>query len=569
MLSALFVSDLALIKRLSVDFHRGFSVLTGETGAGKSLILDSLNLFLARSAPKDLVRHGEEKLEVNLFFDSLSPEALALLEDVIPPEEAADGVTLSRVVYAEGRSVTKLNGRTLPFSRISQIAKGLLAIHGQHDSGGLLEEKNHRLYLDSALGDLGQAALEEYARLWREYSEEKKRLSELEDDVGDEKEKLALYDFQMKEIAKVKPQAGEDEALEERLKFLQNQEKYFSALSTAHRALSGGEKGKGAVFLLSAAARKLEALGESAYGENAGRLYELAREAEEICRTLGEDLSQMGAEDPGDEVDRIHRRMDALYRLKLKYGATVDEVISYYETLKEKKDLTLSRKDDIKKSKAVLAELEKKLSRAAEVLSRARREVAEKLEREIHFVLAFLDMPKMVFSVSLTPLEALSAHGAESVRFLIAANTGEGKKPLSQVASGGELSRIMLALQLRLGNAKDADTLVFDEIDTGISGSTAQKIGLCLKKLAETKQIFCVTHSAQVATLADRHYRVEKSEDDGRTQTSLSLLEDEDSILEVARILGGKDVSPEAVRAARELRREGERELEQLKDILI
>ncbi|MBE6713094.1 MAG: DNA repair protein RecN [Ruminococcaceae bacterium] len=568
MLTSLFVSDLALIRRLSVDFHRGFSVLTGETGAGKSLVLDSLGLFLSPKAGKELVRHGEEKLEVSLFFTELTEEQIADLAEFVSSEEAREGVTLTRIVYASGKNLSKLCGRTLPFSRLSALAAQLLAIHGQNSAVGLLDEKNHRRYLDDALSPEGQKALAEYKAAYTRHLDAKKALDKLRADVAEGKEKLALYEYQMQEIARVKPKKGEEDKLEEKLCHLQNFEKEYGAVATAHRALSGGEKGKGAVFLLSAAARKLEELGEGAHADTAARLYELAESAKELESDLSAALSDYGEEDPGDLMDRIRKRLDTLYRLKQKFGMTVDELLDYYEQIKEKKDLTLRGKDDIKKGELALKKLSEDLVLAAENLTRARRETAERLESEIHGTLAFLDMPKMRFSVLLTPEQTPGADGAEKVAFGIAANVGEGTKPLAQVASGGEMSRIMLALSLKLLKEKDAPTMVFDEIDTGISGATAQKIGICLRALARERQIFCVTHSAQVATLADHHLLVAKSESEGRTETTLTLLDAEGSQRETARLLGGRELSDEARLAADKLRSEGLAEYEKLKDRL-
>ena len=568
MLTSLFVSDLALIRRLSVDFHRGFSVLTGETGAGKSLILDSLGLFLSSGGGKDLVRHGEEKLEVSLYFTDLTSQQREELSEYVSPEEAEEGVTLTRIVYAGGKSLSKLCGRTLPFSRLSAIAASLLAIHGQNSAVGLLDENKHRAYLDDALSPDGQKALEAYREAYAEHLAAKKALDKLRADVAEGKEKLALYEYQMQEIARVKPKRGEEEKLEEKLAHLQKFEKEYGAVATAHRALSGGEKGKGAVFLLSAAARKLEELGEGDFSETAAKLYELAEGAKELEAQLSSSLADYGEEDPGDLMDRIRKRIDALYRLKQKFNLSVDEILDYYEKIKEKKDLTLRGKDDIKKGELALARLTEKLEKAASALTLARKATAKKLEEEIHGTLAFLDMPKMRFSVLLTPEDGFSPDGREKVAFGIAANTGEGTKPLAQVASGGEMSRIMLALSLKLLKEKDAPTMIFDEIDTGISGATAQKIGICLRSLARDRQIFCVTHSAQVSTLADTHFLVEKREENGRTETGLTLLDDEGSLKENARLLGGRAFSEEAMSAAESLRQEGLAEFEKLKDTL-
>lgn len=557
MLSQIYVSDLALIRRLSMDMEGGFSVLTGETGAGKSLVLDSLGLFLSSKGAKELVRRGEEKLSVSLYFTDLSEETRALLSEELPEEESEDGVSLSRTVYANGKSVCKIGTRSVPFSLLSALAEKLIAIHGQHDSGGLLDEKKHLSYLDSALPPEGQKALSDYARLYADWREAKDALLSLKEEAESDGERVPLYDFQMKEIAAVAPKEGEEEALEERLRYLQSFEKRHGALYTAHRALSGGEKGKGALFLLEAAARKLEAAGDEDDRKRAEALYEILNRARDVQDEVSDALSALGGEDPEEELDRVQKRLSALFRLKQKYKKSIDEILLYYAEIREKKSLSLSRKDDIIKQTAAVKEKEAALTDAAKSLSAYRHRVAEELEKAIHGTLTFLDMPKMRFSVEFLSREEPGPDGAEKVRFVIAANTGEGAKPLAQVASGGELSRIMLALQLKLGKARDADTLVFDEIDTGISGATAQKIGICLKTLSERKQVLCVTHSAQVATLSDQHYLVEKREEDGRTETLLTLLSPEESLKENARLLGGKTVSGDAEKAALTLREEG------------
>lgn len=564
MLASLFVSDLALLRRLNLDFSEGFSVLTGETGAGKSLILDAFGLFLSSKGARDLVRHGEEKLEVTAYFDSLSPETKTALSQHLSPEELEEGVSLSRVIYAQGKSLSKLNGRPLSFAQISEIAKVLFSLNGQHDSGGLLEEKNHRAYLDAALPPRDHRLLEEYHALYGEYAEEMKKLSTLISQGGDEKEKIALYDFQLQEIARVKPRAGEEEELEEKLRRLQSSEKRRAILYTAQRALSGGEKGRGAIYLLDGAARKLEQSKEEHLIKLSGELYELARRAAEMEKEVAGEMLEED-EDPSQAIDEIQKRLSALYRLKQKYGSSVEEVIARYRELKEKKDLTLSRKDDIRKGQERVKILAAALKEKASLLTQARTSLARSLEREIHGTLSFLDMPKMRFSVELTPLPSPGPEGGEKVVFAIAANTGEGTLPLSQAASGGELNRILLALRLHLGQAKDADTLIFDEIDSGISGATAQKIGICLKTLAEKKQVFCVTHSAQVSTLADHHFLVEKREENGRTQTLLTPLSPEEALSEAARLLGGKNITTEARGAAKELAAEGQREWKRLR----
>lgn len=570
MLASLFVSDLALIRRLSVDFHRGFSALTGETGAGKSLVLDALMLFCSAKGGKELIRQGAPFARVELFFDPPEKKQLDALSPYLSPEEAAEGITLSRQIYPTGRSVNKICDRSVPFSTLAALAKTLFCVHGQHEAGGLLDEKTHAAALDAAVEAEGSDAPSRFRLAWEDYRKEEAHLNELKS-YGDDRSLLELYDFQLREIARLKPRAGEDEELETELERCRRAAASHGALYTAQRALSGGEKGKGAVFLLHAAARKLAALGEeSSYASLSEELEQLSDRASEIERSLSFALSEIGEADPNERIDALSARIDALYRIKQKYAvASTDELIALYRQIKEKKDLTLSRKDDIKQSEERLDKKRAALLQASAALTAQRQARAARLEEEIHRLLAFLDMPKMRFYVTLEPLSFPDARGAESVRFDIAANTGEGKKRLSQVASGGELSRIMLALQLKLGHAKDAETLFFDEIDTGISGATAQKIGICLKTLAKEKQVFCVTHSAQVASLSENHWLVKKREENGRTETTLSLLDEKESLEEIARLLGGKELSRPSLEAAAALRAEGEREAKQVQQSIL
>ena len=562
MLRSQFVSGLALIRRLSVDLDGGFTVLTGETGAGKSLVLDSLNLFLKPGGARDLVRRGEKELVVELFFDELSPAAQSALGAYLSPEELADGVTLSRSVSAEGRSLWKLCGRAVPQGTARAAAEALFAIHGQNDTGMLLDEKNHLDYLDSALPPEGVKLLEAYGALWERYRALDGELQSWKTDA-DPRVMLELYEFQIKEIARVKPRPGEEEELEEKLRSLTDADKRQSALRVADRALSGGEKGHGAAFLLAAAADKLESLDDPL----AARARDLAAE----CSALAEDVSRRYAdaseEDPAEAMDRIQKRLDLLFRLKQKYGGTVEKALETYEKALAERDRLQSRDREVERLEREKTELLAKLTRAGKALSAARRAVGDELETGVRDLLSFLDMPGTAVRVALLPLPQPGPRGLERAAFLLAANAGEGEKPLAKIASGGELSRIMLALQLKLGKAKTADTVIFDEIDTGISGATAQKIGLCLKALGkEGRQVICVTHSAQVASLADHHFKVEKSEADGRTETTVRCLSEEDSLEEVARILGGRTLNRATRENALALREEGMREYALYKD---
>lgn len=556
MLKSLYVSGLALIRRLSVDLDGSFTILTGETGAGKSLILDSLNLFLKPGPAKDLVRRGEKELQVSLFFDELGDDAKAALAEYLSPEELAEGVTLSRTVTAEGKSLSKLCGRTLPQSAVRAVAEALFAIHGQNDTGKLLQEKNHLGYLDSALPRSGAQLLADYAALWEKYQALEGEIAAWQSDL-DPATMLEVYDFQVKEIARVKPKPGEEEALEQKLTALEGADRRKNALRVADRALSGGEKGRGAAFLLSVAAEKLESLSE---GDLAQRARDLAEEAGELANQVSHLYADALEEDPGETMEKIRKRLDLLFRLKQKYGGSLESVLETYEKAVAERDRLRSRDGEMKRlngeKKRLLAELQK----TGEALRALRQQAAAALEEGVGDLLSFLDMPGTRVRVAMEPLPQPGPHGLDKVAFLLAANAGEGEKPLAKVASGGELSRIMLALQLKLGKARVADTVIFDEIDTGISGATSQKIGICLKALGQGRQVLCVTHSAQVASLADHHFKVEKGEADGRTETTLLPLDEEGSLEEIARILGGKTLSRATRENALALREEGMKE---------
>ncbi len=557
MLKSLYVSGLALIRRLSLDLGEGFTVLTGETGAGKSLVLDCLNLFLKPGSGKDLVRRGEKELTVELFFDGLSPSAARFLAGRLSPEEIGEGITLARTVTAAGKSSFKLCGRALTPSEARAAAEQLLAIHGQNDTGRLLDEKNHPGFLDDALPEAGQRILTEYGDLWERFAALEKELASW-DSGEDPATLLDVYDYQIKEIARLKPKRGEEEALEEKLIALQGAEKTNAALRVADRALSGGEKGRGAAFLLAAAADKLEGLDEE--DPLAQKARSLAAETAALAEDVSRRYASFAEEDPAETIDRVQARLDKLFRLKSKYGGTMEGVFAAYERAVAGRDRLSRRAGEVARLEGEKKKLLSLLTEKGEQLSKVRRETARILEEEIRSLLAFLDMPGSAVRVRLDPLPAPGKGGLEKAVFLLAANAGEGEKPLAKVASGGELSRIMLALQLKLGKAKTADTVVFDEIDTGISGATAQKIGLCLKALGESRQVLCVTHSAQVATLADHHLKVEKREEDGRTETVVRQLSGDDSLEEIARILGGKTPGQATRENALALREEGLRE---------
>ena len=569
MLCNLYVKNLALLSSLSVDFEEGFSVLTGETGAGKSLILDSLNLFLQKGSPRDLIRNGEEECTVSLFFDSLPPAAREKLSEIAPGADPEEGVTLSRTLSRSGKSVCRAAGRTVSLSALRSLALTLFFIHGQHDAAGLLDPSTHLSYLDASLSPKEKEALSDYRAAFADYRalcDEKDRILS---DQRDPDAAAAYYDFQIREITKARVTPGEEEELTRRLAVLRDSEKIHNALATADRALSGGEKGRGAAALLEIAAARMESIASlPAYAAFAETLRGLAGEVQSAAEEGAALFAELNEEDPGEETDRIQRRLDHLYRLKTKYGATEQEILDFLDRVTREKEQLLTRKDRLSELEKKIAALREVLTEKARVLTRIRLEKKKELEAGVHRVLAFLDMEKTRFDVRVAERTDFGADGRDQVEFFFAPNAGEAEKPLAAIASGGELSRVMLALQLKLGADLGVGTLIFDEIDTGISGATAQKIGICLKKLAASGQIFCVTHSAQVASLADVHYLVSKSEKDGRTETAVRRLSEEESLAELARILGGRRIGAATLGNAAALKEEGRREFDKQKNLL-
>lgn len=562
MLANISVKNLALIRSLSVDLGEGFSVLTGETGAGKTLLLDSLKLFLSTKGEKELIRHGEDSLRVSLYFDSFDEEEEERLSALLPDWEKEDGILLERQVFLDGKSRNRIGTKQVPFSLMSKVAKLLFAIHGQHDTIGLTDSKTHPAYLDSAFSPEDEAVLAEYSALYKERSEILREIDRLKEVGAGDQTALDLIDYKLSEIAKAKIRVGEEAVLKKRLEELKSSSKIASALSTASRAVNGGDKGRGAAYLLEVASQRLALLGDlEKFRTLAETLQGLALEVQAAGEELSALTTQMMAdEDPEILSDKIGRRLNVIWRILAKYGPTEEEVLATRDKLLQEKDDFFGAKDKIAELMKKRDALEKRLRALAASLHTIRKDLACKLEQNILSVLQFLDMPKVRFSVQITPKDSFSPTGLDEVEFFIATNAGEGLKKLSEIASGGELSRIMLALQIRFGKAKDAGTLIFDEIDTGISGSTSQKIGVCLRALGETKQVLCVTHSAQVASLGNAHFRVAKSEADGRTETSVTPLSDEEALLEVARILGGQALTAQAKENAAQLRLEGEKE---------
>ncbi len=549
MLRSLHIENIAVIRRADVDFREGLSVLTGETGAGKSMIIDSINLLLGNRVTREMLRSGESRAVVSAVFEKLSPNTLRQLEELgFPCEDGS--LMLQRAIGADGRSQTRLNGQAITQAMQRLITPMLISIHGQMDSHKLLQKGAHLELLD-AYAHLEQE-LEAYREVFSSYRAVRKRLDSLS---RDEAERLRLQEmlrFQLADIDACRLRDGEEEELERQRDRLLHLEQINRQVGLAYRFLAGGEKSNAADLLRRAQSAILSLGGMIAGAEElADRLAEAESEVIDVAETVA-GFADDDREDPTARIDRIEGRLEKISRLKRKYGGSVAEVLAFREkAAAELEELTGS--DELR------GELEQEcetLRRQAEGLAaelhRRRAEAARQVTREVTEALRFLDMPKVRMEVSLSRVE-LNETGADQAELLIATNPGEPVQPLARIASGGELSRIMLALRSVLDDRDGATTVIFDEIDTGVSGKTSRKIGLMLHDIAERSQVLCVTHSAQIASLADVHYLITKTERGGRAETEVRELTGDARVEEIARILGGIEVTEAQRNAAREM----------------
>lgn len=560
MLNSLHIENVATIKRLDIELNKGFTVLTGETGAGKSMIIDSVNLLIGNIKGKELIRNGEEYAFVEAYFTDIDRETVAELSQMgIELEQSDDNSLLAqRRISADGKSVSKINGRNVPASLQKEITRLLINIHGQHDNQTLLQPSSHIAYLDKFAGD--GKILAEYREHYEKLVSAKKKIKSL---MTDEKEKLRMGEmlkYHIKEIDEAHIKAGEEEALLQKKKKIKNIEKVLKSSKTAYRALYRNEKGISAFDLIGMACDSLEQLADEIdeIKEPLEKLNEYRYEIEDIAERI-HDMADCGDENPTLLLDKIETRLDLLNKIKRKYGSTAEEVMEY-------RDKAVKELADMENSQELLIEANKELNKEKEITEKLAKEIheireqaASELSRQIVEELIFLDMEKIRFSVALDVIKnedgeyGFKENGFDDAEFLISTNPGEPLKPLAKIASGGELSRIMLAIKSVFSKHEGYGTQIFDEIDTGVSGRTAQKIGIKLLGISEYSQVICITHLAQIAALADNHLFITKQEIDGRNQTAVEQINGERRVDEVARILGGIDVTQTQRDAAREM----------------
>ena len=548
MLQLLHIENIAVIECADISFRAGFNALTGETGAGKSIVIDSLSAVLGARTSRDLIRTGTDKAFVSAEFDAVAASLGALAELGVEPE---DGVLLlQRDIYADGRNLCRVNGRPVTVAQLRALGTSLLNIHGQHEGTQLLDEEQHGTYLDrfAQVNDL----LDAYTACYQAVRETRRQINELQMDEAEKDRRVDTLRHQIAELERAELRGGEEEELLERRELLRNAEKFMEAFAAADYALSGGEDGLGASSQLKNAEnalRGVRTLG-ARFSELCERLEGLYSEVYDLAETVRDLRSEMDFSP--QELDAVESRADQLYRLKKKYGATVGEMLDYLERSKKELDEIEYADDRIVQLQSKLDKQEKELLSAARALSDARKAAARTLEERILQELHELDMNKVRFAIDFIEKEP-DATGIDAVRFLMSANVGEDLKPIHKIASGGELARIMLALKNVLAEQDHVMTMVFDEVDTGVSGRAAQRVAEKLAKLSQKRQVLCVTHLPQLAAMADTHFSVEKGEENGRTFTCVAELDRAQRRTELARLTGGGEATETQLRGAEEL----------------
>ena len=554
MLELLHIENIAVIEEADIRFRPGFNALTGETGAGKSIVIDAMNAVLGGRTSRDLIRTGTEKAFVSAAFSAVSRSLEGLTECGVAPDENGE-LLLQRELTADGKNYCRANGRPITVAQLRRVGAELLNIHGQHDGTALLDEEQHGAYLDR-FGKT-EAALADYRVSYDSMASLRTQIRALQMDEAEKARRMDSLRFQIDELERAELVAGEEEELTARRNLLRNGEKYIAALSGADYALNGGDEAMGAVNALREAENAIYAI--RTLDEDLARLCKRLEEARCEVYDLAETVRDKREEfdfSPA-ELDSVESRCDQLYRLKKKYGATVEDMLEYLDKCRAELDAMETADDTILLLERKLKKAEQETAERGAVLTAARKEAAALLEARIQSELRDLDMKKVRFAIAFDVKDP-AADGCDVIRFLMSANAGEDLKPIARIASGGELARIMLALKNVLSEQEAIGTLVFDEVDTGVSGRAAQKVAEKLAQVSRRKQVLCVTHLPQLAAMADTHFSVEKGEQGGRTYTKVVQLNERQRCAELARITGGTQVTEALLQSAGELLHQAE-----------
>ena len=557
MLKALSIKNIAVIENVNIDFSEGFNILTGETGAGKSIIIDSLNMIKGERVSKSIIRNGETRAKVDAMFD-VSDEISGWLSEEFGIENDGE-LLVSREITSDGKGSVRVNGTPVLLSMLKSIGEKLINIHGQHDNTSLLSPKTHIHFLDSYGGDEISNALEAYRVLHREYKDIRSEIEKIDLDEREALRRADMLKYQIDEIDMTALVPGEDAELEARKAILENSLKIATSTNKAYASLyEGGDYGTSAYDALWSALNAIEGIihFDKALEETYAALSDASDAISEGARFLKSYCDNVDSS--GYELDETENRLEQIHTLKIKYGNTIEEILEKRDEFQSELDSINGSGERLEQLKSKLEKVGKQREKAALALTELRKKCAVGLNKEITRELSELNMPNVVFDTVFKQSD-FKSDGADDVEFVICTNAGEGLKPLAAIASGGELSRIMLAIKSTLAECDGAELLIFDEIDTGVSGATAQKIGEKLWKMSRYAQVMCITHLPQIAAMADHHYFIQKHSGGGRTRTEVALLNDEQRISEVARALGGTSVSDAAKSNAEELIRLAEK----------
>ena len=548
MLSSLQIENVAVIQKANVHFEKGLNVLTGETGAGKSILIDSINAILGNRASKDLVRTGAAKAVIRAAFEDVPPAVLDSLEKA--GYERSEALLLSREITAEGKSTCRINGMPATAAVLRELCGGLININGQHDSVGLLNPARHEGILDAYAQN--SAEYQAYYAIYRELVRVKKTLDAMITDEGEKQRRIDLLSYQVQEIDDAALTAGEEQTLESRRKVLANASTIRDRIAQCYALLSGGDEAPGAVDLLGEASNAVDAAaqldGELSAG--AGQLLDLYYTAKDVAADL---IGRLDAYDTNDaELDEIEQRIDLIYKLRRKYGDTVEDILAFGERARQELEMIQSSQERVEHLQKEQRRLYTLAREKAELLTQTRLRAFEELNKRISDTLDFLNMPGVRMTLRHTR-GPLASHGQDSIEFYISTNPGEAPKPLAKIASGGELSRITLAIKNAMADKDAVPTVIYDEIDSGVSGKAASRIGEVLRQSAEGHQILCITHTAQIAALADCHLLIQKNITNERTYTEIHPLDENGRVEALARLISGDHVTELSLANAREM----------------
>ena len=548
MLSSLQIENVAVIQKANVHFEKGLNVLTGETGAGKSILIDSINAILGNRTSKDLVRTGAAKAVIRAAFEDVPPAVLDSLEKA--GYERSEALLLSREITAEGKSTCHINGMPATAAVLRELCGGLININGQHDSVGLLNPARHEGILDAYAQN--SAEYQAYYAIYRELVGVKKTLDAMITDESEKQRRIDLLSYQVQEIDDAGLTAGEEQTLESRRKVLANASTIRDRIAQCYALLSGGDEAPGAVDLLGEASNAVDAAaqldGELSAG--AGQLLDLYYTAKDVAADL---IGRLDAYDTNDaELDEIEQRIDLIYKLRRKYGDTVEDILAFGERARKELEMIQSSQERVEHLQKEQRRLYTLAREKAEALTQTRLKAFDELNKRISGTLDFLNMPgvRMTLRHSRGPL---ASHGQDSIEFYISTNPGEAPKPLAKIASGGELSRITLAIKNAMADKDAVPTVIYDEIDSGVSGKAASRIGEVLRQSAEGHQILCITHTAQIAALADCHLLIQKNITNERTYTEIHPLDENGRVEALARLISGDHVTELSLANAREM----------------